>query len=185
MKQALILIDIQNDYFDGGSMQLVGMQEAAENARALLQQFREQDLPRVFIQHLSLRPGATFFLPDTPGVAINSTVAPEAGETILEKQFPNSFRDTGLLQHLKSLEAEELVICGAMSHMCVDATTRAAFDYGFSCRVIEDACATRDLEFQGTAIKAAKVHGAFMAALAIPYAKIQTQTDFSSETSAT
>jgi len=58
--------------------------------------------------------------------------------------------------------------------MCVDATTRAAFDFGFSCVVVEDACATRDLEFQGAVIAAASVHASFMAALASPYASIIT-----------
>jgi nicotinamidase-related amidase len=67
---------------------------------------------------------------------------------------------------------DELVICGAMSHMCIDATTRAAFDLGFRCTVIENACATRDLEFKGITIKASKVHAAFMAALAEVYATV-------------
>jgi nicotinamidase-related amidase len=59
-----------------------------------------------------------------------------------------------------------------MSHMCIDATTRAAFDLGFKCSVAEDACATRALEFGGRALPARDVHAAFMAALASPYAKV-------------
>ncbi len=178
MQQALILIDIQNDYFDGGSMQLVGMREAADNARLLLQHFRNNDQPRVHIQHISARPGATFFLPDTPGAEHNTMVAPDESETVIQKNFPNSFRMTRLFEHLQALQAQELIICGAMSHMCVDATTRAAFDFGFNCRVIEDACATRDLEFRGATVAAATVHAAFMAALAAPYAKVQTTAEF-------
>ena len=56
--------------------------------------------------------------------------------------------------------------------MCIDATTRAAFDYGFSCIVVEDACATRDLVFKERTIKAADVHASFMAALSVPYAQV-------------
>ncbi len=181
MQQALILIDIQNDYFPGGTMQLVGMREAADNARLLLQHFRDGDLPRVHIQHISARPGATFFLPDTPGAEHHPTVASEEGETVIQKNFPNSFRMTRLFEHLQSVQAKELIICGAMSHMCVDATTRAAFDFGFNCRVIEDACASRDLEFRGATVEAASVHAAFMAALAVPYAKVQTTAEFTTE----
>ena len=73
---------------------------------------------------------------------------------------------------------EELVICGAMSHMCIDATTRAAFDHGFPCTVIHDACATRDLVFEGLTIPAAQVHGAFMAALGMRYARVLSVEDF-------
>ncbi len=124
MQQALILIDMQNDYFDGGAMQLVGMREAAENARRLLQHFRNSDQPRVHIQHVSARPGATFFLPDTAGVEHHVMAAPDAGETVIQKNFPNSFRMTNLFEHLQSLQAQELILCGAMSHMCVDAITQ-------------------------------------------------------------
>jgi nicotinamidase-related amidase len=178
MQQALVLIDIQNDYFDGGAMQLVGMEAAAENAQRLLQHFRQTDQPRIHIQHLSVRPGAGFFVPETKGVEHHSSVAPLQGETVVQKNFPNSFRDTNLMDCLKSVQAEELIICGAMSHMCVDATTRAGFDFGFSCQVIEDACATRDLEFKGATVEAAKVHASFMAALAVPYAKILSADEF-------
>ena len=58
--------------------------------------------------------------------------------------------------------------------MCIDATTRAAFDLGFSCVVAEDACATKDLTFKGKTIKASDVHASFMAALSAPYANILT-----------
>jgi nicotinamidase-related amidase len=61
-----------------------------------------------------------------------------------------------------------------MSHMCIDATTRAAFDFGFKCVVIHDACATRDLEFEGQTIAADQVHASFMAALGSAYATVLT-----------
>ena len=96
------------------------------------------------------------------------------GSRVIVKHFPNSFRETGLLEILHREEVEQLVIAGAMSHMCIDATTRAAFDLGFRCTVIEDACATRDLEFNGEQIKARDVHGAFMAALKMVYAEVLT-----------
>jgi len=99
-------------------------------------------------------------------------VAPRDDETVVVKTFPNSFRDTGLLDLLRIEEIESLVICGAMSHMCIDATTRAAFDLGFNCTVAEDACATKDLNFNGKTVKASDVHAAFMAALSVQYAKI-------------
>ena len=71
-----------------------------------------------------------------------------------------------------------VVICGAMSHMCIDASTRAAADLGFECVVIHDACTTRDLEFAGKTIYATEVHGAFMAALAAAYARVTALSEF-------
>jgi len=124
MKHGLILIDIQNDYFTGGKMALVGMDKAANNAKKLLDKFRKEKLPIFHVQHISKRAGAAFFLPDTEGVKIHESVAPLPNEMIVQKNFPNSFRDTSLLHQLNDANIEEIVICGAMSHMCVDATTR-------------------------------------------------------------
>jgi len=172
MKPALILIDIQNDYFEKGNMELVGMDHAAENAKTILAAFRKANLPLFHIQHKAIQPSATFFVPDTPGVEIHESVQPLPNETIVIKHFPNSFRETALLEHLKEADVKDVVICGAMSHMCIDATTRAAFDLGFHCLVAEDACATRALSHNGQLIEAEKVHGAFMAALSTVYARV-------------
>lgn len=172
MNTCLILVDLQNDYFPGGSMELVGIENAAANAQVLLNEFRKTKSPIIHIQHISARPGATFFLPETDGARINELVTPKENETVIVKNFPNSFRSTSLLEILKKREIGNLVICGAMSHMCIDATTRAAFDLGFSCIVAEDACATKDLIFKGKAIKASDVHASFMAALSAPYARV-------------
>lgn len=177
MHDCLILVDLQNDYFSGGKMELAGIENAAANAQLLLTKFRSDLLPIVHIQHLATRPGASFFVPETHGAEINELLAPKAGETLLVKHYPNSFRETALLEILKDLKINQLVICGAMSHMCIDATTRAASDLGFNCVVAEDACATRDLIFKEKPIKAADVHASFMAALSGSYAKIESTAD--------
>jgi nicotinamidase-related amidase len=172
MNDCLIVIDLQNDYFPGGAMELVGIADAAANARILLNTFRNTKSAVIHVQHISARPGATFFLPETHGAEINETVAPIGKEPVVMKNFPNSFRSTTLLEILKKEKPSQLVICGAMSHMCIDATTRAAFDMGFNCIIAEDACATKDLMFKGRTIKASDVNASFMAALSVPYARV-------------
>jgi len=153
-------------------MPLEEMDRAAARAVRLLAAFRERGLPIVHVRHLSTRPGATFFVPGTSGADLHASVAPRAGEPVVEKNFPNAFRATDLEARLRAAGVDQLVIAGAMSHMCIDATARAAFDHGFKCTVAEDACATRALEFAGRTLPARDVHAAFMAALAVPYAKI-------------
>jgi nicotinamidase-related amidase len=165
MHTALLMIDIQNDYFPGGKMELVKPLEAAQKAYMLLQCFREHGGQHVHIQHISTRPGATFFLPGERGTDIHDSVAHFEGEPIVYKHFPNSFRETNLFELLKGWGIERLVITGMMTHMCVDATARAAADLGFQVIVAEDACATRDLKYGDTTIPAEHVHKAFMAAL--------------------
>ncbi len=165
MTTALILIDIQNDYFPGGKGELENPIPAALQALKLLDFFRRRKWPTVHIQHLATRPGATTFLPGTEGVKIHASIAPLAGETIIEKHFPNSFRETNLLEHLNGLGVDRLVLCGMMTHMCVEAGTRAAVDLGFPVMLAADACATRPLAYDDVKVPAEYVHAAALAAL--------------------
>lgn len=178
MGTALLLIDIQNDYFPGGKMELSGSTEAGLRAAEILSAFRERKLPVIHIRHISARPGATFFLPGTVGSEIHASVSPAPGETVIEKNYPNSFRDTPLLEHLRKNGTGSLVIAGMMTHMCVDATTRAAFDLGFACTLAHDACATRNLSFEDRTVPAEHVHAAFLSALSGIYAKVVSTGEF-------
>ena len=164
MRNTLLLIDIQNDYFPGGRMELEGAREAALRAGRLLDTFRQQPWPTVHIQHIATRPGSAFFLPATPGAGIHALVAPLPGETVIEKHYPNAFRETVLLDHLKKTGTERLVLCGMMTHMCVDASLRAAADLGFQVMVAADACATRSLAYGDTTVPAAHVQATLLAA---------------------
>ena len=172
MTATLLIVDIQNDYFPGGKNELVGSLPAAEHARRLLDAFRRARLPIVFMQHIAIRPGATTFLPGTPGAEIHPLIQPRQGETVIQKHYPNSFRDTPLLEHLHQLGTSRLMIAGMMTHMCVDAAVRAAVDLGFECLVAADACATKDLVFGEQLVPAAHVHAAFLAALNAGYARV-------------
>ncbi len=172
MTQALVIIDIQNDYFPGGNMELDGMEVAAKNAQRILEFFRGKNKPIFHVQHLSNNPGATFFLPGTFGAEIHKSVLPLADEKIITKHFPNSFRNTELEEFLRKNAVKKITFCGMMSHMCIDATVRAAFDKGFTCTVADDACATRSLSHGGIDVPSSKVHAAYMAALGAVYAKI-------------
>jgi len=174
MKKALIIIDIQNDYFEGGLKTLVGSFEASLNARTVLEKCREEGTPVVHIQHINNREGAQFFLPETDGIDIHANVKPIDGERVFIKHYPNSFRDTGLHSYLQDLKVKELVICGMMTHMCVDTTVRAAKDLGYINLLIGDACATLDLQFDNNIVKASDVQNAFLAALDKSFATVIT-----------
>lgn len=109
-------------------------------------------------------------MPKTEGVEIHESVAPLNGEKIITKHFPNSFRDTDLEDYLHGNGVKKIYFCGMMSHMCIDATVRAAFDKGFTCIVADDACATRNLSHGGIDITSSNVHASYMAALGAVYA---------------
>jgi nicotinamidase-related amidase len=170
--QALILVDIQNDYFPGGRNPLVGAEAAAVVAKKVLDKAREKHEPVIHIEHTSLRPNATFFLPGTPGSEIHPLVAPLPDEIVVQKHHPNSFRETTLLDELRKRKISRLFFCGMMTHMCIDTTVRAAADLGFQCIVVGDATATKDLSYGNITVPAAHVHAAFLAALSGLFAKV-------------
>lgn len=178
MTQALLLIDLQNDYFPGGNLPLSGIDAASRAAAELLDRFRTERRPLVHVRHVFANPQAPFFRPDTSGIEIHASVVPVPGERVITKQQVNSFQHTDLKTVLDELAVDSLLICGAMSHMCVEGTTRAAADLGYRCQVVHDACATCDQTFGGRTIPAADVHGTAMAALGFAYAEVLPLADW-------
>ncbi len=171
-KRAIVVVDIQNEYFPQGKFPLVGIEQAAANAAKVIANARKQGDAVIHVRHEMPIPDAPIFTPGTDGVQINEAVKPAPSEPVIVKNYPNSFRDTPLKQMLDEKGVDEVVVVGAMSHMCVDATVRAAVDFGYQTITIHDACATRDLEFEGTTVPAAQVHAALMAALAFMYGEV-------------
>ena len=161
---ALLLIDIQEFYFPGGKLPLENPEAASEKASWVLKLFRDQKLPVIHIQHFG-------------GSPIHPNVAPMPGEKVITKKEANAFDGTDLLDYLKSLHVKRLVLCGMQTHMCLEAATRAAYDYGFTCIVVQDACATRALKWGDRTVSAADVHASTLASLDRFYAKVVNAAD--------
>ncbi|MFT4046533.1 MAG: cysteine hydrolase family protein [Solimonas sp.] len=163
-RTALVLVDIQNDYFSDGRWPLSGAEAAARNAALALDAAREAADVVIHVRH-EAPAAAPFFVAGSHGAAIHPAVAPRSGETVIVKRFPNAFRGTGLQAVLQAQGIARIVLAGSMSHMCIDATARAATDLGYAVTVLHDACATRDLTFAATTVPAAQVQAVCMAAL--------------------
>ncbi len=172
--RAFLFIDIQNDYFEGGNWPVALMDQVAQNAAELLGIARKKGEQVIHIRHEATNPAVPFFQPGTTGAEIHNSVSPQDGEEVILKHRPNSFHETTLMDVLRTNKITKLVLCGAMSQMCIDATTRAAVDFGFEVSVIEDACGAKEQNFNGEIIPAELVHKAFMAPLAMSYAKVLT-----------
>ena len=177
MSRALVIVDVQNDYFPGGRMELVGAEAAADRAHELLAAFRETGEPVFHVQHLFESDDAPFFAPGSDGAEIHPDVRPEAGEPLIVKHHPNAFLETGLADQLHQAGVEDVVICGMMTSMCVDASARAAADLGFSTSIAADACAAPDLRSGDEVIPGATVHKAFLAALGSMIADVRDTDD--------
>lgn len=171
-KTALLLIDVQNDYFPGGLFPLEGMEAASAHCAELLAAFRKNKLPIIHIRHEELAEDAPFFKPNSVGAHIHVSVTPLGNEPVVVKRYPNCFRETNLKKMLDDAHIGSLIIGGAMSNLCVDAGTRAASDFGYNCAVAHDACAAMEIIFNGAKVPPSQVHAAFMGALAFGYGKV-------------
>ncbi|MDF2936944.1 MAG: isochorismatase-like [Paenibacillaceae bacterium] len=168
----LLIIDIQNDYFPGGKWMLHQPEEAAAKAAQAIAAYRKKGLPVFHIRHESLQPGAAFFHPGTTGAELHPLAAPAEGERVLLKHVPNAFSGTALHEELQAAGIQQLTVCGMMTHMCIDTSVRAARDLGYAVTLLEDACATRDLEWQGERLPADTVQKTMLAALNGTFARI-------------
>ena len=158
---ALLIIDIQDFYFPGGKVPLVEPEAAAANTALILAAFRAEGKPVVHIRH-----------DFEPGGAIHASVAPKEGEKVFTKTEVSCFNGTQVLTYLEEMGIKKLVIVGMQTHMCLEAATRGAYDHGFECVVVGDACATRDLTYGDRTVPAADVHASTLATLDRTYAKV-------------
>ncbi|MFH1756260.1 MAG: cysteine hydrolase family protein [Candidatus Latescibacterota bacterium] len=167
----LLVIDVQEFYFPGGAMPLADPEAAALNCRRLLDKFRSENKRIVHVGHKIKTPSA-----------FHPQVIPQCEEKIIMKSEINAFNGTELLAYLQEHDVKRLVICGMQTHMCVEAAVRAAYDLGFECVLVSDACATRDLTYAGTTIDAGGVHHCTLSSLSGTYAKVvDTDTFLSGE----
>ncbi|HDR9224214.1 TPA: cysteine hydrolase [Burkholderia vietnamiensis] len=177
-KRGLIVVDLQNEYLPTGKLPLSGIEAATANAARLIADARNKGIPVFHIRHEFANGEAPVFVPGTDGVEIQPAVAPVGDEPVIVKNHINSFRETDLKQQLDERGINEVVVFGAMSHMCVDAIVRAAADMGYPVTVLHDACATLDLTFGGVTVPAAHVHAAMMAAFEFGYGTVKSADEY-------
>ena len=159
----LIMVDCQNTYREG-IMQLTNVEPAIIEAQKLLKMARDLGRPVIHIRH-DAGVGTPYDV-TAPIGQISDEVAPIAGEPIITKNYPNSFWNTDLEAQLRALGAENLVIAGFMTHVCINSTSRGAFNLGFKPTVVASACATRALELHnGKVIEAQTMHESTLAGI--------------------
>ena len=171
---ALVLVDCQNTYREG-IMALQGVEAALDEAALLLAAARQAGIPIFHIQH-DAGVGSPYDI-SAPIGAIADKVAPQQGEAVIIKHFPNAFVGTDLAAHLTATGCQQIIVAGFMTHMCINSTARGAFNLGFAPVVIANATATRDLPtFDGHTVAAATLQASSLAALADLFALVVPDT---------
>lgn len=178
MKRGLVVVDLQNEYLPTGKLPLTDIEAAVAQAVRVIHHARDKGVPVFHVRHESDQAGASIFVKGSDGAHIHPDVAPLGQEPVIVKKHINAFRETDLKQQLDAFDIQEIVVIGAMSHMCIDAVVRAATDMGYPVTVLHDACATLDLNFRGVNVPAAQAHAAIMAAIEFGYGTVKTVDEY-------
>lgn len=177
MTLGLVVVDLQNEYLPHGKLPLTGIDAAVANAARVISHARDTGIPVFHIRHESDE-ASPIFTKGSTGADIQAAVAPKGDEPVIVKKHINAFKETDLKQQLDAADVQEIVVIGAMSHMCIDAVVRAAADMGYPVTVLDDACATLDLTFRGVTVPAAHTHAALMAAFEFGYATVKSVDEY-------
>lgn len=154
MKNALIVIDIQNDYFPGGAFTLENAEEACKGAGEAIEQAKRDGWLVVGVQHVN-SPDAPAFKPDTEGVKTHSAIAAALGEApMVVKSEADSFFKTNLEQIVRDAGITDLYLTGMMTQHCVTHTALSPQARGMNVHIIAKGCAApaqalSDLALQG------------------------------------
>jgi nicotinamidase-related amidase len=172
----VVVVDAQREYVDG-ALPLSGIGAALEEIGRLLARARASAVPVIHVVHQG--PPGGLFAPGSLGFAVAAPAAPAPNEVVLHKRLPNAFASTDLAERVAALKRKQVVIVGFMTHMCVEATARAAIDVGLKAAVVASGTATRDLAdpLTGEVVPAAEVHRNALAALADRFATVVPNVD--------
>ncbi|MDA8213438.1 MAG: cysteine hydrolase family protein [Clostridia bacterium] len=170
---ALLVIDVQKEYFaPHGKLVLPDGPKALENIQTLLTWARARQFPVIHILHQTTRPNHPFFVKGTVGAELHDEIVPAVNEPIIFKHKPGSFTGTRLAEILQAQSVDRLVICGYMTHMCCDTTTREAAGMDYQVIFAADATATLDLGLGEQCIPHHQVHQTTLAIMSF-FATVQ------------
>ncbi|BDV41697.1 isochorismatase [Geotalea uraniireducens] len=171
MKRALLVIDVQNEYFTG-VLPVVYPPGSLANILAAMDAATAAGMPVVVIRHGAAAPDAPAFRRGGPAWELHPEVARRPFELLLEKSLPGSFTATNLEAWLRERQIETVVICGYMTQMCCDTTSREAFHRGFTVEFLSDATGTLAFSNSAGSVTAEELHRAVLVTQQLRFATV-------------
>jgi nicotinamidase-related amidase len=163
MKRALLVIDVQNEYFSG-LLPITHPEGHLANVLRVMDCAAANGVPVVVVQHTSLQPEAPFFRRGTPNWELHAEVRRRPHDLLVEKNLPGTFTGTQLEPWLREQGVDRVVIAGYMTHMCCDTTARQAVHRGFAVEFLSDATGTLPLSNAAGEASAEELQRAFLCA---------------------
>ncbi|MDB4733721.1 cysteine hydrolase [Planctomicrobium sp.] len=162
MNRALLVIDVQNEYFTGA----LPITHPAGHLKQILTAMDAAagKMPIIIVQHHFSDPDKPFFQKGTPGWELHSEIQVRPHDLLIEKTLPGSFTGTRLEEWLRVNNIDTVTIAGYMSHMCCDTTARQAVHLGFTVEFLRDATGTLDLSNEAGKVTAEELHRSILCA---------------------
>ncbi len=163
MKRALLVIDVQNEYFSG-LLPITYPQGHLDNILKAMDNAKANGIPVVVVQHTFPQPDKPFFQRNTSEWELHPEVSKRAHDFLIEKNLPGSFTGTDLESWLRQHGIDTVVIAGYMTHMCCDTTAREAVHRGFTVEFLSDATGTLPLQNEAGEVSAEELQRSFLCA---------------------
>lgn len=173
MKRALLVIDVQNEYFTG-KMPVTYPESSFGNILRAIEFANDNRIPVVVIQHTAPQPDAQTFRKDSNEWRLHPQIEALHREVLIEKNLPGSFTGTELEQWLRDRDIDTVVIAGYMTQMCCDTTARQALHLGFSVEFLFDATGTLNISNYAGTVTAEVLHRAILVTQAMRFSKVLT-----------
>jgi len=173
MKRALLVIDVQNEYFTG-KLPIAHPPGSLDNIVKAMEQARKSGIPVVVVQHTSPQKDAPVFRKGSEGWNLHPRIAAQAYDHLIEKNLPGSFTGTDLESWLRERKIDTIVIAGYMTQMCCDTTARQAFHVGLAVECLSDATGTLPVSNKAGSVTAEELHRAILVTQAMRFSKVMT-----------
>ena len=177
IKRALLVIDVQNEYFTG-RLPVTYPSGSLENILAAMDAAKENGIYTAVIQHVSSSKNARTFIRDTQGWELHLEILKKGYDRLFEKSLPGSFTRTDLESWLRTMDVGFVTICGYMTHMCCDTTARQAMELGFEVELLSDATGTLAIANNAGSVTAEELHRAILVTQEARFSRVLTTMDW-------
>lgn len=177
MKRALLVIDVQNEYFTG-KLPVTYPSGSLDNITRAIKAAHTNNIPVIVIQHTAPQKDSKTFRKGTKEWELHPQIAGEKYDHIIEKTLPGSFTGTDLEAWLRERNIDTLVIAGYMTQMCCDTTARQAVHLGFSVEFLSDATGTLQISNYAGTVTAEELHKAILVTQAMRFSEVLTTEEW-------
>lgn len=180
MKRALLVIDVQNEYFTG-KLPISYPQGSLERITQAMDAAEQAEIPIVMIQHSAPQPDSATFRRESREWELHPEVAGRAYDVLIEKNLPGSFTGTQLETWLRERNIDSVAISGYMTQMCCDTTARQAMHLGFGVEFLSDATGTLAFTNSAGEVSAEELHRAILVTQQIRFSKVLPTVEWISQ----